>query len=73
MGDATKHRKLGSLSNVELMTHPWEEVGQAMVSTFDSLGYPGTPTRKRQSGNTIWAKKDLWITLPHEVLGQEDI
>jgi hypothetical protein len=73
MGDATKHRKFGSLSNVEFMTHPWEEVGQAMVSTFDSLGYPGTPTRKRQSGNTIWAKNDVWITLSHGVLGQENI
>jgi hypothetical protein len=67
VGDTTKHRKFGSLSNVELVAHPWEEVGQAMMSTFDSLGYPGAPTRKRQSGNAIWAKDYVWIGLSHGI------
>lgn len=73
VGDATKHRKFGSLSNVELVAHPWEEVGQTMMSAFDPLGYPGTPTRKRQSGNAIWAEDYVWIGLSHGILGQENI
>lgn len=73
VGDTTKHRKFGSLSNVELVAHPREEVGQAMMSTFDSLGYPGTPTRKRQSGDAIWAQDYFWIGLSHGILGQENI
>jgi hypothetical protein len=73
VGDTTKHRKFGILSNVELVAHPWEEVGQAMMSAFDSLGYPCTPTRKRQSGNAIWAKDNVWIGLSHRILGQENI
>lgn len=71
--DTTKHRKFGRLSNVKLVAHPWEEVGQAMVSTFDSLGYPGTPTRKRQSGDAIRAKDYVWIGLSHGILGKENI
>jgi hypothetical protein len=73
VGDTTEHRKFGSLSNVELVAHPWEEVGQAMMPTFDSLGYPGTPTRKRQSGNAIWANDYVWIGLSHGILEQENI
>jgi hypothetical protein len=73
VGDTTKHRKFGSLSNVELGAHPWEEVGQAMVSAFDPLGYPGTPTRKRQCGNAIWAKGYVWIEISHGILRQENI
>jgi hypothetical protein len=73
VGDTTKHCKFGSLSNVELVAHPWEEVGQTMMSTFDSLRYPGASTRERQSGNTIWAKDYVWIGLSHGILGQENI
>ena len=69
VGDATKHRKFGSLSNVEPLAHPWEEMGQAMMSTLDSLGYPGTPTRERQSSSAIWAKDYVWIGFSHGVLG----
>jgi hypothetical protein len=73
VGDTTKHRKFGLLSNVELVAHPWEEVGQAVMSTFDSLWYPGTPTRKRQCGNAIWANDYVWIGFSHGILGQENI
>jgi hypothetical protein len=73
VGDTTEHGKFGGLSNVELVAHPWEKVSQAMMSTFDPLGYPGAPTRKRQSGNAIWAKNDVWIGISHRVLGQENI
>ena len=47
MGDTTEHGKLGGLSNIELVAHPWEEVSQAMMPTFDPLRYPGTSARKR--------------------------
>jgi hypothetical protein len=73
VGDTTKHRKFGSLSNVELVTHPWEEVGQTVMSAFDPLGYPGTPTCKRQSGDTIWTEDYVWIGDSHGILGQENI
>lgn len=73
VGDATEHGKFGGLSYVELAAHPREEVSQAMMSTFDPLRYPGAPARKRQSGNAIWAKNDVWIRVSHGVLGQENI
>lgn len=73
VSDATEHRKFGSLSNVKLLAHPREEVGQAMMSAFDSLGYPCAPTRKRQSGDAIRAKDYVWIGLSHRILGQENI
>ena len=73
VGDTTKHRKFGTLSDIELVAHPREEVGQAMMSAFDPLGYPSTPTRKRQSGNAIWAKDYVWIGLSLGILGQENI
>lgn len=44
-----------------------------MMSTFDSLGYPGTPTRKGQCGDAIWAKDYFWVGLSHVILGQEDV
>lgn len=73
VGDTTEHGKFGGWSNVKLVAHPWEEVSQAMMSTLDPLGYTGTPARKRQSGNAIWAKNNVWIRVSHGVLGQEDI
>jgi hypothetical protein len=73
VGDTTEHGKFGGLSNVEVVAHPWEEVCQAMMSTFDPLGYPSTPAGKRQSGNAIWAKNNVWIRFPHGVLGQENV
>jgi uncharacterized DUF497 family protein len=73
VGDTTEHGEFRSLPYVELVTHPREEVSQAIVSTFDSLWYPGTPARKRQSRNAIRAENDFWICVFHRVLGEENI
>ena len=47
MGNTTEHGKFGGLSNAKLVAHPWEEVSQAVMSTFNPLRYPGTPTGER--------------------------
>jgi hypothetical protein len=46
MGNTAEHCKPGGLSNVERVAHPREKVCEAIMSTFYTLGYPGTPTRK---------------------------
>ena len=73
VGDTTEHGEFRSLPNVKLVAHPWEEVSQAIVSTFDPLWYPSTPTGKRQGSNAIRAENNVWIRVFHGVLGEENI
>jgi len=61
VGNAAEHGEFRGLSNAELVAHPWEEVSQTIMSTFDPLRYPGTPARKRQGRNAIRAKGNVWI------------
>jgi hypothetical protein len=47
MSDTAEHCEPGGLPDIELVTHPREEVGQAIMSTLHSFRYPGTAACER--------------------------
>lgn len=61
MSNTTEHREPGMLPDLETASHPWEEVGQGIVSAFDTLGNTGTSARERQCAYAIRSDDNVGV------------
>ena len=61
MRNSAQHCKLGILIQIKTLSHPWEEVRQAVVSSSDALGDACATASERQGTNAVWPKNDIGV------------
>ena len=73
MGDSTQHRKPLRRRQAKALTHPREEMRQAVVSALDALGNTGASTGETQGGVTVRSENDTSGSRGEGLVGVEDV